>query len=86
MRSVSGNTNINTAPTTALQQRDKFQAHCSVIVLTDDLDWGVTNAMKTAAAHVEEASKSSKLLRGFVEGLDDDVSRGTCEALARPGP
>ncbi|KAF3213077.1 hypothetical protein TWF106_009654 [Orbilia oligospora] len=58
---------------------------CSVIVITDGLDWGVTDAMHTVQNNATSAAAKSQLLRVFVVGLGDDVSRGMCEALARAG-
>jgi hypothetical protein len=82
---ASGGTNINMALTTILGQRDASKPRCSVIVITDGLDWGVAAAMQTVQKNVVAASAQSKLLRVFVMGLGDDVSRGMCEALARAG-
>ncbi|GAB1312836.1 hypothetical protein MFIFM68171_03046 [Madurella fahalii] len=82
---ASGGTNINAALTTVLNQRDHSKPRCSIIVVTDGLDWGVTSAMQTVQRNATAAAAQSKLLRVFVMGLGDDVSRGMCEALARAG-
>ncbi|KAK6362667.1 hypothetical protein TWF730_000122 [Orbilia blumenaviensis] len=82
---VSGETNINAALTTVMNQRDISRPRCSIIVITGGLDWGVATAMKTVQNNVTAAAAKSKLLRVFVVGLGDDVSRGMCEALARAG-
>lgn len=83
--SSSGGTDIDAALKTVFRDRDANNEHCSVIVLTDGLDWGVTTAMKTVQDNVKAASDRSKLLRVFVVGIGDDVSHGMCEALARSG-
>ncbi|KAJ8109809.1 hypothetical protein ONZ43_g6033 [Nemania bipapillata] len=82
---ASGGTNINTALTTVLNQREASKPRCSIIVITDGLDWGVTAAMQTVQKSVTAAAAQAKLLRVFVVGLGDEVSRGMCEALARAG-
>ncbi|KAF3218962.1 hypothetical protein TWF192_004891 [Orbilia oligospora] len=83
--STSGSTNINAALTTVFNKRDTSRPRCSVIVITDGLDWGVTDAMHTVQNNATSAAAKSQLLRVFVVGLGDDVSRGMCEALARAG-
>ncbi|KAK6525257.1 hypothetical protein TWF694_005403 [Orbilia ellipsospora] len=83
--SVSGGTDVNAALTTVLKQREPSRPRCSIIVLTDGLDWGVTAAMKTVQDNVTAAAAQGKLLRVFVMGLGDDVSKGMCEGLARAG-
>ncbi|KAL7910079.1 hypothetical protein GGI35DRAFT_354321 [Trichoderma velutinum] len=80
-----GGTNINNALDTVLNQRDASKPRCSVILITDGLDIGVPAAMKTIQRNAIAAADQSKLLRVFVMGLGDDVSRGMCEALARVG-
>ncbi|KAK4085602.1 uncharacterized protein Triagg1_592 [Trichoderma aggressivum f. europaeum] len=82
---VSGGTDIKAALDTVFKQRDVSKPRCSVIVITDGLDWGVAAALQTVQANVEAAEAQSKLLRVFVMGLGDQVSRGMCEALARAG-
>ncbi|KAF4949128.1 hypothetical protein FGADI_9132 [Fusarium gaditjirri] len=83
--SAYGGTDIDKALKTVFSERNSSKPRCSVIVITDGLDWGVTAAMKTVQQNVANAAASSKLLRVFVLGLGDDVSRGMCEALARAG-
>ncbi|KAF4438732.1 von Willebrand domain [Fusarium acutatum] len=80
-----GGTDIDKALKTVFSERNSSKPRCSVIVITDGLDWGVTAAMKTVQQNVSNAASSSKLLRVFVLGLGDDVSRGMCEGLARAG-
>lgn len=80
-----GGTDINSALTTVFNQRDAAKPRCSVVVITDGLDWGVTAAMQTIQKHATAAAEQGKLLRVFVMGLGDDVSRGMCEALVRSG-
>lgn len=82
---VSGGTNIDAALTTVLGQRDTNKKRCSIIVISDGLDWGVTAAMQTVQKNVAAAAAQSNLLRVFVLGVGDDVSRGMCEGLARAG-
>ncbi|KAI0184599.1 von Willebrand domain protein [Xylaria flabelliformis] len=82
---ASGSTDINTALTTVLNQREASNPRCSIIVVTDGLDWGVTAAMQTIQRNVTATAAQSRLLRVFVMGLGDDVSRGMCEGLARAG-
>ncbi|KAF4421767.1 von Willebrand domain protein [Fusarium austroafricanum] len=83
--SAYGGTDIDKALKTVFSERDSSKPRCSVIVITDGLDWGVTAAMKTVQQNAANAAANSKLLRVFVVGLGDDVSRGMCEALARAG-
>lgn len=47
-----GGTDINNAVTTVLNERDASKPRCSVIVVTDGLDWGVTAAMRTVQKNV----------------------------------
>ncbi|KAF2967317.1 hypothetical protein GQX73_g6237 [Xylaria multiplex] len=82
---ASGSTDINAALATVFDQRNTSKPRCSVIIITDGLDWGITAAMKTIQKHVQKAAAESQLLRVFVLGLGDDVSRSMCEALARTG-
>ncbi|KAG9503307.1 hypothetical protein J7337_006152 [Fusarium musae] len=77
-----GGTDIDKALKTVFSERNASNPRCSVIVITDGLDWGVTAATKTVQENVANAAAKSKLLRVFVSGLGDDVSRGMCEALA----
>ncbi|RYP68376.1 hypothetical protein DL770_008444 [Monosporascus sp. CRB-9-2] len=67
---ASGGTNINAALTTVLNQRDTSKPRCSVIVITDGLDWGVTAAMQTVQRNTVAAAAQAKLLRVFVMGLE----------------
>ncbi|KAF5984223.1 von Willebrdomain-containing protein [Fusarium coicis] len=83
--SAYGGTDIDKALKTVFSERNASKPRCSVIVITDGLDWGVTAATKTVQENVANAAAKSKLLRVFVLGLGDDVSRGMCEALARAG-
>lgn len=83
--SASGGTNINTALATVLQARNTSNPRCSVIVITDGLDGAVSQAMQTVQKHSAEAAAQSRLLRVFVMGVGDDVSRSMCESLARVG-
>ncbi|KAM3501323.1 hypothetical protein MY11210_009388 [Beauveria gryllotalpidicola] len=83
--SATGGTNIDAALTKVLNERDASKRRSSVIVITDGLDWGVTAAMRTVQQHAATAAGQSKLLRVFVMGLGNDVSRGMCEGLARAG-
>jgi hypothetical protein len=82
---ASGGTDIKTAMATVLNQRDTSKPRCSIIVITDGLDWGITAAMQTVQRNATAAAAQAKLLRVFVMGLGDDVSRGMCEGLARAG-
>ncbi|ROV90344.1 hypothetical protein VMCG_09718 [Cytospora schulzeri] len=82
---ASGGTDIATALKTVLNQRDTSHPRCSIIVITDGLDWSVKAAMRTVREATADAAAQSKLLRVFVMGLGDHVSRGMCEALARVG-
>jgi hypothetical protein len=68
-----------------LSQRDASKHSCSIIVISDGLDWGVTAAMQTIQNNVRAAAAKTNFLRVFVMGIGDDVSRGMCEALARAG-
>ncbi|KAI1419739.1 hypothetical protein F5Y12DRAFT_776238 [Xylaria sp. FL1777] len=82
---ASGGANIKHALDTVLGQRDTSKRRCSIIVVTDGLDWGVTAAMQTIQKAGTSAAANSQLLRVFVMGLGDDVSRSMCESLARAG-
>ncbi|ROV96362.1 hypothetical protein VPNG_09065 [Cytospora leucostoma] len=80
---ASGGTNIAVALKTVLARRNRSRKQCSIIV-TDELDWSVKSATSVIKEATAEAAKS-QLLRVFVMGLGDHVSRGMCEALARAG-
>ncbi|GAB1311941.1 hypothetical protein MFIFM68171_02151 [Madurella fahalii] len=82
---ASGGTNINEAMKTVLAARDVAKPRCSIIVITDGLDGGVASATHTVQSHATKAAADSKLVRVFVLGLGDYVSRSMCEALARAG-
>ncbi|KAJ6464654.1 hypothetical protein C8R47DRAFT_69412 [Mycena vitilis] len=84
-KSPSGGTDINNALTTALNSRNSNTSRTSIVVVTDGLDWGVTKAMDTVSKAANAAAANNGLLRVFVLGLGDDVSRGMCEGLARAG-
>ncbi|KAJ7656366.1 von Willebrand domain protein [Mycena polygramma] len=84
-KSPSGGTDIDNALTAVLNQRNSNTSRTSIIVVTDGLDWGVTKAMGTVSKAANAAAANNGLLRVFVLGLGDDVSRGMCEGLARAG-
>ncbi|KAJ7211140.1 hypothetical protein GGX14DRAFT_623555 [Mycena pura] len=84
-KSSSGGTDIDNALTTVFNQRNPNTSRTSIIIVTDGLDWGVTKAMGTVSKAANAAAANNGLLRVFVLGIGDDVSRGMCEGLARAG-
>lgn len=84
-KTAPGGTKIAEAVTTVLNNRTASKPRCSIILVTDGLDWNVKGAMEAIhKAAVDDANKS-RFLRVFVMGLGDNVSRGMCEGLARVG-
>ncbi|KAJ7165476.1 vault protein inter-alpha-trypsin domain-containing protein [Mycena crocata] len=85
LKSPAGVTNINGGLAAVVNQRTPGMERTSVIVITGGLDWGVAEGMNTVSTAVKAAADESRLLRVFVLGLGDNVSRGMCEGLARAG-
>jgi hypothetical protein len=75
--SASGRTDIKAALITVLNQHDTSKPHCSVIIITDGLDWGVTAAMQTVQKNATAAAAQTKLLRAIVM-VWETTSREVC--------
>lgn len=80
-----GANNIDAALKNVLKRRNHSTPHCSIIVVSDGNDWRIHEAMKTVQQATSDAAKQSKLLRVFVMGVGNRISRGMCEGLARVG-
>lgn len=80
-----GGTEIKSALEWSFQQKNDANLPVAVFVLTDGEAWDLDNVIKAVEDAAVKGKKDKTLVRTFVLGVGDDVSKPMCDGIARAG-